>query len=77
MHKDLIRKVSDVILEINPVFPYARSFATNLFEIANNEIYFGEHLPSLTNIKIKDDDYSQVNDLLKFYKSKVIGLRDE
>jgi len=44
---------------------------------SNNEIYFGEHLPSLTNIKIKDDDYSQVNDLLKFYKSKVIGLRDE
>lgn len=76
-YKDLIRKVSDVILEINPEFPYARSFATNLFEIANNEIYFGEHLPSLTNIKIKDDDYSQVNDLLKFYKSKVIGLWDE
>ncbi|MEK9604525.1 MAG: TetR/AcrR family transcriptional regulator [Flavobacteriaceae bacterium] len=76
-YKDLIRKVSDVILEINPKFPYPRSFATNLFEIANNEIYFGEHLPSLTNIEIKNNDYSEVNKLLKFYKSKVICFQDQ
>lgn len=34
-------------------------------------------LPSFTNIKIKDYDYSVVKNLLKYYESKVIGLRDD
>lgn len=71
-YKCLIQKVANVILEIDPKFPYPHSLATNLFEIANNEIYFGEHLPSLTDIKINGDDYNEVIKLLKFYKSKII-----
>lgn len=71
-YKLLIQKVANVILSIDPKFPYPHSLATSLFEIANNEIYFGEHLPSLTDIKINGDDYNEVSKLLKFYKSKII-----
>ena len=73
-YKGLIQKVADVILEIDPKFPYPHSFASTLFEMANNEIYFAEHLPRLTDIKVKKDDYSQVTELLKYYKSKLLGL---
>lgn len=71
-YKSLIQKVADVILEINPRFPYPHSFASNLFEMANNEIFFAEHLPRLTDIKVKDENYDEVNKLLKFYIEKML-----
>lgn len=71
-YKGLIQKVADVILEINDKFPYPHSFASNLFEMVNNEIYFAEHLPRLTDIRIEKDNYSEVNKLLKFYTAKIL-----
>lgn len=71
-YKALIQKVADVILEVNPDFPYPHSMATNLFEMANNEIYFAEHLPRLTDIRVKGEEYGEVNNLLKFYKDKML-----
>lgn len=74
-YKALIQKVADVILEIDADFPYPHSFASTLFEMANNEIYFAEHLPRLTDIKVRNEDYCEVNKLLKFYKRKML-LKD-
>lgn len=71
-YKALIQKVAEVILEINPSFPYPHSFASTLFEMANNEIYFAEHLPRLTDIKVDNENYHEVNKLLKYYKSKML-----
>ncbi len=73
-YKALIQKVADVILEIDSKFPYPHSFASNLFEMANNEIFFAEHLPRLTDVEVKDEDYSQINDLLKYYKRKMLNV---
>ena len=72
-YKSLIQKVADVILEINPDFPYPHSFANNLFDMANNEIFLAEHL-HLSDIKVKNEDYQQVGELLKFYKAKMLDL---
>ena len=74
-YKALIQKVADVILEIDPKFPYPHSFASNLFEMANNEIFFAEHLPRLTDVKVKNEDYSQISKLLKYYKSKMLNVK--
>ena len=71
-YKSLIQKVADVILDINPEFPYPHSLANNLFEMANNEIFFAEHLPRLTDMKVSNENYEQVNKLLKYYKSKIL-----
>lgn len=71
-YKSLIQKVADVILEIDPKFPYPHSFGSTLFEMANNEIYFAEHLPKLTDIKVKKENYCEVNKLLKFYKRRML-----
>lgn len=71
-YKSLTQKVADVILEINPTFPYPHSFASTLFEMANNQIYFAEHLPKLTDIKVKNENYFEVNKLLKFYIRKML-----
>jgi len=71
-YKSLTQKVADVILEINSTFPYPHSFASTLFEMANNQIYFAEHMPQLTDIDIIDENYLEVNKLLKFYASKIL-----
>jgi len=72
-YKNLIQKIADVILEIDNKFPYPHSFASNLFEMANNEIYFAEHLPRLTDIKVENQNYDQVAKLLKFYKDGLVN----
>lgn len=72
-YKSLIQKIADVILEIDPEFPYPHSFASNLFEMANNEIFFAEHLPRLTDIKVINKSYDEVAQLLKFYKNRMIN----
>lgn len=74
-YKNLIQKIADVILEIDKKFPYPHSFASSLFELANNEIFFAEHLPRLTDIKVKDENYDEVAKLLKFYKKRILDCR--
>ena len=75
-YKNLIEKVSDVILEIDPKFPYPHSFASNLFEMANNQIYFAEHLPRLTDVQVRVDEYDEVVDLLRYYKDRMLQARE-
>ncbi|NND08349.1 MAG: TetR/AcrR family transcriptional regulator [Saprospiraceae bacterium] len=72
-YKSLVQKIADVILEIDEKFPYPHSFASNLFEMANNEIYFAEHLPRLTDIAFSNENYEEVAKLLKFYKERMIS----
>ena len=72
-YQTLVQKVADVILEIDPEFKYPHSFANNLFEMANNEIYLAEHLPRLTDIHVHNEDYDEVIALLIFYKEKFLG----
>jgi len=68
---DLTAKISDFILDVNPTFKYPRAMASNLFEMANNHIYFAEHLPRLTDISVQNDDFSEVEEMLEHF---VFGL---
>ena len=71
-YKNLIQKVADVILKIDPKFPYPHSFASNLFEMANNQIYFAEHLPNLTDLDVENENYNDVRNLLRFYVERML-----
>ena len=75
-YKALIQKVADVIHEIDPKFKYPHSFATSLFEMANNQIFFAQHLPKLTDIKVKNENFDEVVELLQFYKMKMLGCNE-
>lgn len=63
-YKSLNKKIADIISEIQPDYPYPRALAVTLLEMANNHIYFAQHLPSLTDITLADDDLSEVEELL-------------
>jgi hypothetical protein len=64
-YKALNKKIADIISEVNPDYPYARALASTLLEMANNHIYFALHLPSMTDVKVKEGDLSQVQTLLE------------
>jgi len=66
-YKNLCSKVADVILEIHPKFPYPHTLASNLFEMANNHIYFAQHLPRLTDVKVKGEDFHEVEEMLEYF----------
>ena len=66
-YKKLCQKVADVILEIKPDFPYPHTLASNLFEMANNHIYFAQHLPSLTDVTVKEEDFAEVEQMLEYF----------
>lgn len=66
-YKSLCNKIARVISEINPTFPYPHALASNMVEMANHHIYFARHLPSLTDVRVSGNDYSQVQNLLTFF----------
>ncbi len=76
-YKKLIQTIADVILEIDKKFLYPHSFATNLVEMAHNEIFFAEHIPRLSDIKVKNENYTPVADLLKFYKDRMLQCKQQ
>lgn len=66
-YKTLCAKLADLILEVNPAFPYPRALATNILEMANNNMYFAHHLPRLTDIKAGENTREQVVNLLETF----------
>ena len=66
-YKKLSEKVAKVISEINPDFPYPRTLSSNLFDMANNHIYLAQHLPRLTDVVVKENDFSEVEKMLEFF----------
>lgn len=56
-YKWLCKKIADLILILNPEYPYATGLVSMLVEAANHQAFFALHLPSLTNLK-KNENYT-------------------
>jgi len=71
-YKALGQKIANIILAVNPNFPYPKTLASNLLEMTNNQMYFAEYLPKLTDLKMKDGDMSELDKMLNFFVFKLI-----
>ena len=72
-YKKLSSKVAGVISEVNSEFPYPHALASNLFEMANNHIYFAQHLPRLTDVKVNGENFNEVEKMLEYFAFKLLG----
>ncbi len=72
-YKQIVEKISGIILEVNPAFPYPRALASNIFEIANNQIFFAQHLPRLTDIHQQKDIFEEITKMLEFFVFRVLN----
>lgn len=63
-YKDVVQRVSDIVLEVNPTFEYPHMMISTIIEGSHQQRYFKDHLPALTDVK-RDHDaigyfYSQL-----------------
>ncbi|NBC08603.1 MAG: TetR family transcriptional regulator [Bacteroidetes bacterium] len=63
-YKMLCGRIAEIILEIEPGYPYPRALGSMLLETANNNIYFAQHLPRLTDIKYSEHYLEEVLSML-------------
>lgn len=71
-YKALGQKIAEIILEVNPDFPYPKTLASNLLEMSNNQMYFAQHLPKLTDLKMKNNNTEEIETMLEFFVFKLI-----
>lgn len=69
-YKELVEKVASIINEVNPDFKYKNSLASNLFEMSNNQRYFAEHLPRLTDIQ--SDNSKELLEMMEYFVLKLL-----
>ncbi|WP_456463988.1 TetR/AcrR family transcriptional regulator [Lutibacter sp.] len=50
-YKQVVQRVSDMVLEINPKFKFPHMLVSTVIEGANHQRYFAQHLPALTNVE--------------------------
>jgi len=64
-YKKVINKIADLVLEINPTFQYAHMLVTTVIEGAQQQQYYINHLPSLTdNAKVEDTIATFYNEMV-------------
>lgn len=67
-YKAVVKRVSDIVLEIKPTFKYPHMLISTVIEGAHQQKYFSEHLPSLTDIVEEQDA------ITNFYKELVFNF---
>ncbi|MCT4580456.1 MAG: TetR/AcrR family transcriptional regulator [Flavobacteriales bacterium] len=65
-YKDVVARVSSIILEINSAFKYPHMLVSTVIEGAHHQRFFAEHLPRLTDVVEGEDAVTT------FYKELVI-----
>ena len=55
VYKRVVQRVCDIILEINPNYPYPHMLISTIIEGAHHQRFFSEHLPSLTDVEEGND----------------------
>ena len=59
VYKSIVSKVVEILQEINPNYPYGAMLVTTIIESSNQQRFFGEHLPRLTNTSPQKDTFEQ------------------
>lgn len=60
-YKSLCKKVADIVKEINPEFEFAHALISTILQTAHQQIFFSQHLPSLTELDYKSGKYYEQN----------------
>ncbi|MDO1444782.1 TetR/AcrR family transcriptional regulator [Rhodocytophaga aerolata] len=71
-YKALCHKVALLVLAISPGYPYAHALVSTLLEAAHQQVFFAAHLPSLTEVRVTDNDYTQMGSFLEHLVFKAI-----
>jgi AcrR family transcriptional regulator len=68
-YKSLCKKIASVIKEVNPAYEFPHSLSSTLLLLVKQQLYYAQHLPSLSDIKY--DPKKQSKKLYIFLESLV------
>lgn len=54
-YKELVQRISNIVLEINPHYKYPHMLISTIIEGAHLQRFFSEHLPRLTDVSENED----------------------
>lgn len=57
-YKSLVKRIGDILLEVNPEFKYPHMLITTVIEGVHHQRFFAEHLPRLTDVHLNEDAIS-------------------
>jgi AcrR family transcriptional regulator len=55
-YKRLSKRLADIVLEVNPKYPFANSLSSLVLEGVHHHDFIAQHLPSLTNFKVGSEE---------------------
>ena len=64
-YKALCKKISELIVEVNPKYKFSSSIASTILETAHQQVYFALHLPSLSDLKKDKNNHVEVGVFLE------------
>jgi len=64
-YKKVVRFISDIMLEVDPDFPYARILTSTLTEMPNQQLYYAKNLPSLTSLANQKDNQLELQKVME------------
>jgi len=67
-YKDVVERISEIILEISPKYKYPHMLVSTIIEGANHQHFFATHSPKLTDVVEGEDAVTE------FYQELVIKL---
>jgi hypothetical protein len=60
-YKSLCKKIAGIIGQINPSYQYPHSLASTLLQASHQQVFFSQHLPSLTEMNFNSRDLDDQN----------------
>jgi len=73
-YKDLVSRVAEIIIQVDARYKYPRSLASNLFEMINNQLYFAEHMPKLTDFKNQKTITKDINKMVNYNVGRLLSV---
>jgi AcrR family transcriptional regulator len=64
-YKSLCKKIAAIMTEINPSYIYPHALTSTILESAHQQVFFSLHLPSLTDLKLKTQEYAKIIEYLE------------
>ena len=75
-YKILCGHIVEVILKIQPGYPYPRTLASTMLEMANHQLFFAQHLPRLTDLQDEKQVLNETKVMLRHFAFKLLDVPD-
>jgi len=71
--KSVCNKVASMVKEVNPSFAYPHALVSTVILTLNHQLFYAEHLPSLTDIKFNPEHHhTKLNEFVSLLMFKVL-----